>query len=175
MSQNNYYLLGFVAHSGTGKTTLLEQVIPILSNRGLRIAVVKHSHHAFEIDHQGKDSYRLRHAGAVQTLLTSQKRWAVITETPECETDVTLNQAIAHLQTDMIDLILAEGFKSMSYSKIELHRPSLHKPLLYPDDDDIIAIASDEPLEMLRPITQLNLNNVYEIVEFIENLINRKS
>ncbi|MCV6636685.1 molybdopterin-guanine dinucleotide biosynthesis protein B [Candidatus Albibeggiatoa sp. nov. NOAA] len=167
----HYQLLGFVAYSGTGKTTLLEQLIPILKNRGLRIAVIKHSHHAFEIDHEGKDSYRLRHAGAVQTLLTSQKRWALVQETPERETEVTLQEAIAQLDTDSVDLILTEGFKSASYPKIELHRPSLNKPLLYPDDKDVIAIATDAPLNESPPIPYLNLNDLDEIVRFIEQFI----
>jgi molybdopterin-guanine dinucleotide biosynthesis protein B len=171
MTQKNHHILGFVAYSGTGKTTLLTQLIPRLKQKGLRIAVIKHSHHAFEIDHDGKDSYRLRHAGAVQTLLTSQKRWALIEETPERETEVTLQEAINHLDTDALDLILTEGFKSTCYPKIELHRPSLHKPLLYPNDSDIIAIASDAPLHETPPIPCLNLNAIDEIVEFIEDFI----
>ncbi|WP_353572275.1 molybdopterin-guanine dinucleotide biosynthesis protein B [Candidatus Albibeggiatoa sp. nov. BB20] len=171
MAQKNYHLLGFVAYSGTGKTTLLTQLIPLLKTKGLRIAVIKHSHHAFEIDHEGKDSYRLRHAGAVQTLLTSQKRWALIEETPEREIEVTLQEAIEHLDTDSIDLILTEGFKSASYPKIELHRPSLNKPLLYPNDNDVIAIATDAPLNELSPIPCLNLNAIDDIVCFIEDFI----
>ncbi|MEK7990754.1 MAG: molybdopterin-guanine dinucleotide biosynthesis protein B [Thiotrichaceae bacterium] len=171
MTQKNHHLLGFVAYSGTGKTTLLTQLIPRLKQKGLRIAVIKHSHHAFEIDHEGKDSYRLRHAGAVQTLLTSQKRWALIEETPERETEMTLQEAIAHLDTATVDLILTEGFKSASYPKIELHRPSLNKPLLYPNDNDIIAIASDAPLHEMPSIPCLNLNAIDEIVGFIEAFI----
>ncbi len=165
-------ILGFVAYSGTGKTTLLEKLIPILKNKGLRIAVIKHSHHAFEIDHKEKDSYRLRHAGATQTLLTSQKRWALIKETPERETDITLQQAMTYLDTNCIDLILIEGFKSACYPKIELHRPSLNKPLLYPNDSDIIAIATDAPLTT-KPtlIPCLNLNDLDEIVKFIEEFL----
>jgi len=171
MTQKNVHLLGFVAFSGTGKTTLLEQLIPLLKRQGVRVAVIKHSHHAFEIDHQGKDSYRLRHAGATQTLLTSQKRWALITETPERETEVTLEQALTHLDTSQIDLVLVEGFKSAHYPKIELHRPSLNKPLLYPDDADIIAIATDESLAENPKIAYLNLNNVSEIAQFIFNFM----
>lgn len=171
----HHQLLGFVAYSGTGKTTLLEQLIPVLKQKGLRIAVIKHSHHAFEIDHAGKDSYRLRHAGAVQTLLTSQKRWALIEETPSRETEVTLPEAVAQLNTDKLDLILVEGFKSTAFPKIELHRPSLQKPLMYPDDNNIIAIATDTKLHLTPLIPCLDLNNIAEIVKFIINFLEIKA
>ncbi len=102
-------LLGFAAFSGTGKTTLIEAILPKLVERGLRVAVIKHAHHDFDIDQQGKDSYRLRKAGATQMLISSRYRRALITETPT--TEATLPHLIRQLDQSQLDLILVEGFK----------------------------------------------------------------
>ena len=159
-------ILGFAAFSGTGKTTLLVKMLPLLNARGLRVALVKHAHHEFDIDHPGKDSYALRKAGANPMLIGSRNRWALMVETPG-QDEPGLGDLLTHLHVSDIDLVLVEGFKHASFPKIELHRPSLGKSLLYPDDRSIIAIAIDESLPETPPIPQLNLNAPEEIAEFI--------
>lgn len=158
--------MGFAAYSGTGKTTLLVKLIRIFSRRGLRVGVVKHAHHGFEIDHPGKDSHELRKAGATQVLIGSRKRWALIVETPEPE-HRPLSFHIRHMDQNALDLILVEGFKPESMPKIELHRPSLRKPLLYPDDPSIIAVATDSELRAPITLPVLDLNNPGAIADFI--------
>lgn len=167
-------LLGFAAYSGTGKTTLLEKLIPPLHQRGLRLAVVKHAHHDFDIDHPGKDSYRLRKAGAEQTLVASARRWALITETGD-EGDPALDTLLRHLDQDQLDLVLVEGFKHESFPRIELHRPAMGRPLLYPQDSSIIAIATDEPLPEPPAIEHLDLNDVPAIAAFVLAYLKRHS
>ena len=159
-------MLGFAAFSGTGKTTLLTQTIPILKNYGLRIGLIKHSHHNFQIDQPGKDSFRLRAAGATPVMLVSTHRRAIITEiTPEREP--RLDDQLKLFDQAGLDLILVEGFKAEQFPKIELHRPSLNKPLLYPNDTTIIAIASDEALEVPSHLTKLDINQPEMIAAFI--------
>ncbi len=163
----NIKVLGFAAYSGTGKTTLLKQLIPLLRGQGLRLAIIKHSHHDFEIDHPGKDSYELHHAGAIQTLITSKYRSALISENPTRDEPDFLN-TLQLLNLDNIDLVLVEGFRDeVKLPRIELHRPSLNKPLIYPQVDNIIAIASDTPLKTHLPL--LDLNQISEISGFILN------
>lgn len=161
-------ILGFAARSGTGKTTLLTQLIPILTKKGLRVALVKYSHHDFDIDRPGKDSYRLREAGATPVLLTSPHRRALITEF-EPEHQVSLNEEIQQLPLDQIDLILVEGFKHVSFPKIELHRANLGHPLLHLEDNSILAIATDCALDTSLP--QLDLNQPDEVALFIQNYL----
>lgn len=161
---NRTPILGFAASSGTGKTTLLIELIPLLKKQGLRIAVIKHSHHDFDIDQPGKDSYRLRKSGADQTLVASAWRWALITETPE-QQPPTLSNLTQKLDHELIDLILVEGFKHETFPKIELHRTATGKPPLYPNDSSIIAIACDSTIE--APITILDINNPAMIAEYI--------
>ncbi len=139
-------ILGFAAFSGTGKTTLLTQIIPILKHHGLRIGLIKHSHHNFQIDQPGKDSFRLREAGASPVMLISTHRRAIITEITPAQ-EPRLDDQLQLFDQSELDLILVEGFKAEQFPKIELHRPSLNKPLLYPNDPDIMAIASDCTLE----------------------------
>jgi molybdopterin-guanine dinucleotide biosynthesis protein B len=161
-------MLGFAAFSGTGKTTLLTQTIPILKHHGLRIGLIKHSHHNFQIDQPGKDSFRLRAAGASPVMLVSTHRRAIITEiTPEREP--RLDDQLKLFDQSELDLILVEGFKAEQFPKIELHRPSLNKPLLYPNDPNIIAIASDYALETPDYLTQLDINQPEMIAAFILN------
>lgn len=158
-------ILGFAAFSGTGKTTLLTQLIPLLKQRGLRIGVIKHSHHDFEIDHPGKDSHKLRSAGASPMLIVSPYRRALIEEfDPMIEVD--LSQQLAFFPIKNLDLILIEGFRDQPIAKIELHRPSLGKPLLYLNDPHIIAVASDQPLSAVD-LPQLDLNAPATIADFI--------
>lgn len=159
-------LLGFAAFSNTGKTTLLAKLLPLLRERGLRVAVVKHARHGFEIDHPGKDSYVLREAGATQMLIGSPQRWALVTETPN-QFDPRLDELLQHLDQQQLDCILVEGFKHECYPKIELHRPSLGQPLLCLQDDSVIAIASDAPLSVDTRLPTLDLNNPPEIADFV--------
>lgn len=158
-------VLGFAAYSGTGKTTLLTRVIPLLTGAGLRIGLIKHSHHDFAIDRPGKDSYELHHAGCSQTLLTSRYRSALIKENVQ-QVEPRLDNALRELDLDRIDLVLVEGFRHVvELTKIELHRPSLNKPLLYPKQSNIIAIASDENIDTDLPL--LDINNAEAVAEFI--------
>jgi molybdopterin-guanine dinucleotide biosynthesis adapter protein len=166
-------MLGFAAFSGTGKTTLLTQAIPILKHQGLRIGLIKHSHHNFQMDQPGKDSFRLREAGASPVMLVSTHRRAIITEiTPEREP--RLDEELKLFDQSELDLILVEGFKAEQFPKIELHRPSLNKPLLYPNDPNIIAIASDCMLKTPDYMIQLDINQPEMIADFILNQFMRQ-
>ena len=160
-------VLGFAAYSGTGKTTLLSQLLPILKAGGLRVAMIKHAHHDFDIDQPGKDSYELRKAGADQMLVASSFRRALVTETPEAAEPV-LDDLMNSLNLDVLDLVLVEGFRHLSFPKIELHRPSTGKSLIFPDDDNVLAIASDEIIET-GDLPLLDLNKPDVIAEFIRN------
>ena len=167
-------VIGFSAYSGTGKTTLLKALLPILRQRGLRIAVVKHAHHQFEIDHPQKDSYELRSAGAVQMLVASRRRMALVTEFGEDHPEPSLAEMLASLDPAQLDLVLVEGFKREAFPKIELHRPSLGKPLFCVTDRHIIAIASDEAVSGIpEGMPKLNLNDPQEIASFIQEYMLR--
>ena len=161
-------IVGFCAFSGTGKTTLLRRLLPLLKLKGLRIGVVKHAHHQFDIDQPSKDSYELRQAGAAQMLVASRKRMAWVKELPEENPEPGLQETLRVLDTDTLDLVLVEGFKQATFPKIELHRPSLGKPLMYSTMPGIIAIATDTPLaDPDIRLVQLNLNQPEEIADFI--------
>ncbi len=160
-------ILGFVAYSGTGKTTLLLKLLPLLKAKHLQIGMVKHTHHNFEIDQPGKDSYRLRKAGADHMLLASRYRWALMVEN-EGETDEPrLDHVLPHLIQEKLDLILVEGFKHEHFPKIEIHRPSLGHPLLFPEDSSIIAVATDLPHAISTELPVFNMNHPDEIVKFM--------
>jgi len=166
MSLPDIPLVGFAAFSGTGKTTLLIKLLSIFNERGLRVGVVKHAHHTFEIDYPGKDSYELRKAGAHQVLIGSGKRWALITEN-ESSQDRSLEYHVKNLDLNNLDLVLVEGFKPEIIPKIELHRPVLGKELLFLHDSSIIAIASDASVQETGELPCLDLNNPEEIAQFI--------
>jgi len=165
----NIPVLGIcAAQSNAGKTTLIAQLIPVLMQRGVRVSVIKHAHHQFDIDHPGKDSYKIREAGAVQTLIASGKRWALMTEmqrTPQYSDEADLTSSLTQLNTEYADLILVEGFKYAKIPKIEVYRPSLQLPLLATKDASIIAVASDAPLTLSIPVLPLNV--IDNIAEFI--------
>lgn len=160
-------VLGFAANSATGKTTLLKKLLPLMKQRGLRVAIIKQTHHDFEIDRPGKDSYELRKAGANQMLIASEKRSALITEYDEPAAE-GLPALVNQLDLKNIDLVLVEGFKSQPFAKIELHRAATGNRLLFPEDNSIIAVASDEKINSAG-LPLLNLN----IAEEVEGYINR--
>ena len=159
-------ILGFAAFSGTGKTTLLVRLLAVFRARGYRVGVVKHAHHSFEIDKPGKDSYELRKAGAIQTLVASRTRWALVTERDGAD-EPRLDELLNRLDQNALDFILVEGFKAERFPKIELYRPSLGHPLLHPDDDSIIAIAADAPLPANTRLPLLDLNQPEGIADFV--------
>ena len=166
-------VLGFAAFSGTGKTTLLEKLIPLLTAQNIRIGMVKHAHHEFDIDKPGKDSYRLRKAGAGQILIASSQRQALMTENVTLE-EPRLDKLISRLDLDNIDLVLVEGFKHVPFPKIELHRKALGKKLLHPGDPDIIAVASDH-LTDCGELPALDINDTAAIAAFIITWLNTAS
>ncbi len=159
-------VIGFAGWSGTGKTTLLTRLIPWLRAHGLRVALIKHAHHDFDIDHPGKDSFELRRAGAGQVLIASRRRLAWILEREE-QTEPELPALLRQLEANRFDLVLVEGFRHVRFPKIELHRPALGRPLLFPGDDSILAIACDAPLPVAAPIAVLDLNDPPAIGSFV--------
>lgn len=164
-------VIGFSAYSGSGKTTLLEKLIPLFSAHKLRVAVIKHAHHSFEIDHPEKDSYKIRKAGAQQILISSQKRWALIHEHENENEELSLQQALDRLSIDNIDFVIVEGFKSAPIAKIEVHRPALGKPLISSSDKYVMAIATDNPSGIDSKLPLLDLNDAEMIASYIEQYL----
>jgi len=160
-------LLGFCARSGTGKTTLLTQLLPMLKAKGLRIGMIKHAHHQFDIDYPSKDSYELRKAGAQEMLVASRTRMALVRETPDALEEPALPDLLKRLSLSELDLVLVEGFKWGDFPKIELHRPSLGQRLLHPEVPGVLAIATDEPLPNPPDLPQLDLNTPKAIADFV--------
>jgi len=146
-------ILGIAGYSGSGKTTLIEKLVPLLTGQGLRVSLVKHAHHDFEIDRPGKDSWRHRQAGCTQVLVTSSKRWALMHEL-RGEPEPGLAQQLGHLSP--CDLVLVEGYKHDPIPRIEVHRKAGGQPLLYPGDPHVIAVATDEPLDTRLPCLPLD-------------------
>ncbi|HAS3559933.1 TPA: bifunctional molybdopterin-guanine dinucleotide biosynthesis adaptor protein MobB/molybdopterin molybdotransferase MoeA [Vibrio cholerae] len=165
----NLPLLGFAAYSGTGKTTLLEALLPKLTAAGLRIGLLKHAHHDFDVDKPGKDSYRLRKAGASQMLIASRNRHALMTETPDAEAE--FDYLLTRFDAEKLDMILVEGCKNIAFPKIELHRAEVGKPWLYPHDENIIAIAADETVATALP--QMHINDLDTIADFVLDYVNK--
>lgn len=165
-------VLGFAAYSGTGKTSLLVKLLPLMKLQGLRVAMIKHAHHDFDIDKPGKDSFELRKAGAGQVLIASVKRSALITEY-EIQLEPKLNDLIDQLDLENTDLILVEGYRHLSFPKIELHRPSCGKPLIFTEDDSVVAVASDEKIDT-GELPLLDLNATEEIAGFINRWLSSR-
>lgn len=155
-------VFGFAGWSGSGKTTLIERLIPLLVDRGLRVSLIKHAHHAFDVDRPGKDSWRHRQAGATEVLLASDRRWALMHELRGA-TEPGLDDLLARLSP--CDLVLVEGYKREALPKLEVHRPALGKPLLHPDDPHIVAVATDRRLDIGLP--QLDLDDVRAVASFV--------
>lgn len=162
-------VLGFAAFSGTGKTTLLETLLPMLQEQGVRVAVIKHSHHDFAIDQPGKDSYRLRKAGARQLLIASPYRTALI-EDHDPPREPCLEDLLRKLDRSGLDLILVEGFRHQRFAKIELRRGLPGKPFLHSQDSSIIAVACDHNLSGVE-LPQLDLNQPRQILKFILDFV----
>jgi molybdopterin-guanine dinucleotide biosynthesis protein B len=155
-------VFGFAGFSGSGKTTLIERVIPRLVARGLRVSLIKHAHHDFDIDKPGKDSHRHREAGASEVLVSSGRRWALMHEL-RGEAEPGLAELLAHVSA--CDLVLVEGFKHDPVAKLEVHRPALGHPLLSQTDPHIIGIASDAPVD--SPLPLLDLNDAEAVAGFV--------
>jgi molybdopterin-guanine dinucleotide biosynthesis protein B len=155
-------VFGFAGYSGTGKTTLIERLIPRLVSRGLKVSLIKHAHHAFDIDKPGKDSYRHREAGASEVLITSAQRWVLMHELRD-EAEPGLEAQLARMSA--CDLVLVEGYKRADIPKLEIHRPSTGKPLLHPHDPNIVAVAADGPVRTSLPV--LDLNDYDAVVAFV--------
>lgn len=155
-------IFGLAGWSGSGKTTLLVALIPELNARGLRVSTIKHAHHEFDIDRPGKDSWRHREAGAHEVMVGSARRWALMHELRGAG-EPTLDALVARMSA--VDIVLIEGFKAHPHPKIEVHRPALGKPLLYPDDPNVVAIASDAAVA--TPIPLLPLGNPGAVAAFI--------
>ncbi|QFU20528.1 bifunctional molybdopterin-guanine dinucleotide biosynthesis adaptor protein MobB/molybdopterin molybdotransferase MoeA [Shewanella eurypsychrophilus] len=165
-------VLGFCAYSGTGKTTLLKKLIPELNSRGVRLAVIKHAHHDFDVDIPGKDSYEMRKAGARQMLVASHVRWALMTE-DEVEGDPKLPHLLQQIEQDKVDIVLVEGFKKLELPKIELHRAAHGKPFIHTQDDNIQAIACCEDTQVPSDLRRLDINNVGQIADFVIEYTNQ--
>ena len=155
-------IFGIAGWSGSGKTTLLEKLIPQFTARGLKVSVIKHAHHGFDIDRPGKDSYRHREAGASEVLLACNDRWALMHERRD-DGDVTLDELLSRLAP--CDLVLIEGFKQEPVPKLEVYRPENGKPPLFPERPDIVAVATDAALDCTLP--KLPLNDIAAIADFV--------
>ncbi|HSH08262.1 MAG TPA: molybdopterin-guanine dinucleotide biosynthesis protein B [Burkholderiales bacterium] len=155
-------VFGFAGYSGSGKTTLIEQLIPRFVEHGLRVSLIKHAHHAFDVDQPGKDSYRHRQAGASEVLVTSSRRWVLMHEL-RGEAEPTFDAQVKHLAP--CDLLLVEGFKHAPIPKLEVWRAATGEGLLHPNDPHIVALASDAQVETRLP--RLDLNDVEGIAGFI--------
>jgi molybdopterin-guanine dinucleotide biosynthesis protein B len=154
--------IGFIGYSNTGKTTLIEKLIPLFTARGLRVSTVKNAHHGFDMDRPGKDSYRYREAGSQQVLIATSERWALLTEVRGGP--APLERLIAHL--DPCDLVLVEGFKSEGqFPRIEVRRTTNTEPPIFPHDANVIAIAADHAIDTALPV--LDLNDAAKIAAFI--------
>jgi molybdopterin-guanine dinucleotide biosynthesis protein B len=155
-------IFGFAGWSGSGKTTLIEKLIPLFVARGLKLSLIKHAHHTFDVDQPGKDSYRHRHAGCTEVLVSSSRRWALVHElrgAPE--------PGFAELleRLSPCDLVLIEGFKREHVPKLEVYRAVTGEPLLHPEDRNIVAIAADRRLETALP--QFDLDDAPGIAAFV--------
>jgi molybdopterin-guanine dinucleotide biosynthesis protein B len=159
-------VIGIAGWSGAGKTTLLTRVIPCLIARGLRVSTVKHAHHAFDIDQPGKDSHTHRAAGATEVLVSSANRFALMHEL-RGNREWTLDALLEKLSP--VDLVLVEGFKTQAHPKLEVYRHAVGKPLLHPEDENIVAVASDKPLTARVPVVPL------DDIEAVANILVEKA
>jgi molybdopterin-guanine dinucleotide biosynthesis protein B len=155
-------VFGFAGWSGSGKTTLIEKLIPRFAARGLKVSLIKHAHHTFDVDQPGKDSYRHRHAGATEVLVTSSRRWVLMHELRGAQ-EPSFDEQLKHLSP--CDLLIVEGFKHAPIPKLEVWRAVTGEGMLHPQDPHIVAVASDVKVETTLPL--LDLNNDGGIADFI--------
>ncbi|MCZ4254506.1 molybdopterin-guanine dinucleotide biosynthesis protein B [Sulfitobacter sp. PR48] len=155
-------LYGVVGWKNAGKTGLMERLVTEITGRGLRVSTVKHAHHSFDVDHEGKDSHRHRVAGATEVMLASRNRFALMHEL-RAEAEPTLEALLARLSP--VDLVLIEGYKRDAHPKVEAHRAETGNPLIAPEDPTVRAVASDVPLDLDRPV--FDLNDTSAIADFI--------
>jgi len=156
-------VIGLAGWSGAGKTTLLAKAIPRLVARGVTVSTVKHAHHAFDVDQPGKDSHTHRTAGATEVLVSSASRWALMHELRGAP-EALLAELLAKLSP--ADLVIVEGFKREAHPKLEVHRAAVGKPLLFPDDPAIVAIASDAPVPDVR-VPVVSLDDIEAVVDIL--------
>lgn len=161
--KNPMRIIGLAGWSGSGKTTLLTKVLPRLIARGKRVSTLKHAHHAFDVDRPGKDSFEHRSAGATEVLVVSANRWALMHEL-RGKPEPGLPELLGKLSD--VDLVLIEGFKRQKFPKLEVHRTENGKPLLHPDDDWIVAVASDSPLDHAA-VPVIDLNDIDKIADLL--------
>jgi len=159
-------LIGLAGWSGSGKTTLLAKLIPALIARGRSVSTLKHAHHEFDVDQPGKDSHTHRLAGAREVLVSSSRRWALMHELRGAA-EPTLRELVLHLSP--VDLVIVEGFKAETHAKLEVHRGAVGKPLLYPNDPNIVALASDvRPVAMPMPFA--HIDDIEAIADLVDKL-----
>lgn len=159
-------IFGIAGFSGSGKTTLIEKLIPLFTARGLTVSLVKHAHHAFDVDQPGKDSYRHRHAGCNEVLVTSSRRWALMHELRGAP-EPPLHDLVTHIAP--CDLLLVEGFKYAAIPKLEVYRSAVGEPLLHPQDPHVVAIASDHHVDTALP--QFHIDDTARITAFIATYV----
>ncbi len=155
-------IFGFAGYSGSGKTTLIEKLIPLFVGKGLRVALIKHAHHTFDIDQPGKDSYRHRKAGCMEVLVTSSRRWVLMHELRGAP-EPSLGEHLQHFSP--CDLVIVEGFKREHIPKLEVYRAEVGEPLIHPHDPNVVAIATDRKLDTKLP--QLDLDDHKAIADFV--------
>ena len=159
-------VIGLAGWSGSGKTTLLAKLLPVLIARGRTVSTLKHAHHEFDIDKPGKDSHTHRLAGAREVLISSARRWALMHELRD-EPEPMLRDLLTRLTS--VDLVIVEGYKTQSHPKLEVHRAVVGKPLLHPNDPNIVAIASDtRPPNLSLPFA--DLNDIEAIADLVDEL-----
>lgn len=154
---------GVTGWKNSGKTGLIERLVTEFVKRGLKVSTLKHAHHSFDVDHEGRDSYRHREAGASEVLLSSRNRWALMHET-RGEDEATMTDLLAKLSP--ADLVLVEGFKRDRHPKIEAHRADTGQPLIVPEDETVRALASDSGI-VVKGRPTFDLNDTSAIADFI--------
>lgn len=165
-------IVGLVGSSGSGKTTLLERMLPVLGRAGWRVAVIKHAGRGFDLEEHGKDSHRVREAGAAQVLVASRDRWALLVERADRRDEPSLDELVTRFDPAEIDLIVVEGFAHEGHPKIEVYRPAHGRaPVAWPADASVVAVATDEPIETGSDVAPLDLNRPEAVAAFITELV----